>query len=102
VGLPSVEAEYLLQAVADMGWGQPAGMGVAALSHTEIAAWCALMQTDLEPWEVQAIRAASRAYCAQSTSKDPREPNFEATPEKPVSAIRALAEALNKKTAEPT
>lgn len=101
MGLPGVEADYLLQAVAEMGWSQAVGMGAAALSHTEIAAWCALMQTDLEPWEVQAIRSASHAYCAQSSSKDPREPNFAATTEKPVSAIRALADALNKKPNNP-
>lgn len=76
-------------------------MGAVAVSHTEIAAWCQLMQTELDPWEVQAIRATSRAYCQQSSSKDTREPNFEAAPKDQVSAIRALAQAFNKTKTEP-
>lgn len=74
----------------------PAGMGVSAVSYGEIAAWSALSKTELEPWEVEAIRSASLAYCAQSAQKELREPNFEATEQPAASAIRALAQALNK------
>ena len=88
--------------MVELGWCQHAGMGMAELSHAEIAAWCQLMQTELEPWEVQAIRATSRAYCQQGSSKDQREPNFDQdAPKEQVSAIRALAAALNKTQTEP-
>jgi hypothetical protein len=95
--LPSVESGWLLEALHELGWWQATGMGFSAVSHAEISSWCALMQIDLDPWEVQAIRSASRAYCIQGSSKDPREPNFQEPTDKPMSAIRAMAEAMNKK-----
>lgn len=72
------------------------------LSFTEIRAWCDLKFTRLDEWELDAIRAASRAYCRQIASGDPREPNFQIDESQPrVSAIRALAQALNKPKGNP-
>jgi len=81
-----------------LGWCMAAGMGVAPISASELLSWCRGMDHPLDPWEFEAVRSASRAYCSQLASDDPREPNFhpEETTEKPVSAIRAMAAALNK------
>lgn len=93
-----MQAGYLLEIVTDLGWCEVAGMGATVpLSFREIRAWSDLKRTSLDEWEVDAIRAASRAYCRQSAWDDPREPNFQFDETKPhVSAVRALAQALNK------
>lgn len=57
-----------------MGWVQSAGMGLAPLSATEIYSWSRLTRTEVEPWEFQAMRAASSAYCAESASDNQIEP----------------------------
>jgi hypothetical protein len=75
-------------------------MGMTAISCAEVMAWCQGMQQPLEPWEFEAVRAASRAFCSQLSSDDPREPNFNTADAKAMSPIRAMAEALNKKAAK--
>ena len=72
--LPTVEAAHLLDALQSMGWCQPAGMGVAPLSASEILAWSTLTENPVLPWEYEALRAASAAYCSQSTRDDAIEP----------------------------
>lgn len=97
LNLPSVEAEHLLPVLDSLGWCMAAGMGVGPISAAELMAWSQGMQHPLDPWEFEAVRSASRAYCAQLASEDPREPNFlPETEDKPISAIRAMAAALNK------
>lgn len=93
-----MEAGYLLEILTDLGWSGSSGFGSTPISYAELEAWSRLTQTALEPWEVECLRAASTAYCAQAASKDEREPNFEETQAKspPVSAIRAMAAALNR------
>ena len=51
-----------------------AGMGLAPLSATEILSWSRLTRTPLEPWEFDALRAASSAYCVQSQGDTTLEP----------------------------
>jgi hypothetical protein len=75
--LPGVEAHYLLDVLHSVGWCQAAGMGLAPLTATEVYSWCQLTQTELDAWEFEAIRAASAAYCQQTTSDDPTEPALE-------------------------
>lgn len=74
VPLPPVSARYLLGWLSDLGWAQSNGMGAVPLSAIEMRSWGELMQIDLETWEFEILRAASRAYCAQSASKDPHPP----------------------------
>lgn len=73
-------------------------MGVAPVSCLELMAWCQGMQHPLDPWEFEAVRSASAAYCAQLANTDPMalEPNFTPDETKPLSPIRQMAEALNK------
>lgn len=59
-------------------------------------AWCEGTQTELDPWEFEAIRSASRAFVGQYMSEDATEPNA-TEPEHKGSAVRALAAALNPK-----
>jgi hypothetical protein len=100
LGLPAVEAQHLLEVLHSVGFSQPAGMGMAAVSFSEVMAWCQAMQHPLEPWEFEAVRAASRAFCSQLSSDDPREPNFNTEEAKATSPIRAMAAALNKTSAD--
>lgn len=100
LNLPRVEATHLLQMMNALGWAEEGGMGPVPLSSREILAWCAGMATELEPWEFEIIRATSRAFCRQRAAHDPREPNPAAPQPGQVSAIRALAAALNRKTGE--
>ena len=93
LGLPEVEAMHLIQALDHLGWCESAGMGVAPIRWAEIQAWQALMQACLEPWEAQAIRLASQAYCSVATDPDAPEPFAE--PIK-VSPFKALAKLANK------
>jgi hypothetical protein len=74
---PVVEATYLIDVLNSVGWCQAAGLGIAPLTATEVLAWCQLTQTELECWEFEAIRAASSAYCQQTSSDDPTEPALE-------------------------
>jgi hypothetical protein len=73
--LPDVQAVHLLGMLNSMGWVQASGMGIGALSATEIYSWCQLTATQLMPWEFEAIKAASSAFAAQSQSEDKTEPN---------------------------
>lgn len=62
---PEVKAEYLLGYLQDMGMVSSTGMGLAALSSSEIMAWQQCNAIHLTPWEFSAIRGASRAYVAE-------------------------------------
>ena len=57
-----------------LGWVMPAGMSLAPLSATEIFSWSLLTRTPLDPWEFEALRAASSAYCVQSQGDTTLEP----------------------------
>jgi len=65
-------------------------------------AWCELTQIELEPWEFEALRSASRAYCSQSALKDAFPPwQQEKDSNKPKTGIagkfKTLANMLNRK-----
>lgn len=79
-----------------VGWCQPAGMGVAPVSSTELLAWSTGADVPLAPWEFLALREASQAFCSQKADTDLREPTFDPADQPPVSPIRALAQALNR------
>ncbi len=99
--MPAVSARYLLDWLSDLGWAQSNGMGATPLSAAEISAWCGLMRIDMEIWEVEILRAASRAYCAQSATKDiaaPWRDDDGASKSKPGVAgrFKALANMINR------
>ena len=61
---------YLWERLNDAGMYGQGGMGPAPLSCTELLAWSQGTGMTLAPWEFRAIRAASRAFVAQLSSKD--------------------------------
>lgn len=67
---------YLATHWRDLGRVSTTGMGAARLSCLEIAAWVDLTGNVLEPWEVDALRAMSSAYLAEShAAEDPARPS---------------------------
>lgn len=40
--------------------------GPSAITHLEIKAYCDLMEEQLEPWEVETIRAMDRGFCEEA------------------------------------
>jgi len=102
VPLPPVSARYLLGWLSDLGWAQSNGMAATPLSACEMKAWCELAEIELEAWEFEALRSASRAYCAQSALKDAFPPwQQEKDGNKPKTSIagkfKTLANMLNRK-----
>ena len=63
--------EHLLQHLNALWWCSSTGMGITALSFTEIKAYKELTETPLNADEVSIIRMMSQAYCASVQLKDP-------------------------------
>lgn len=61
---------YLVQYWQALGMIQSGGMGSAALSATEIAAWQDAACVTLSPWEFSTLREMSRAYIGQAGISD--------------------------------
>lgn len=74
LNLPACEAKHLLDHLDSLGWVMSPGMGLSPLTATEIFSWSYMTRTPLEPWEFQAIRTASSAYCVQSQTEQTIEP----------------------------
>lgn len=61
--LPELGPErYLVDYLLEIGPTMPTGMGVAPLSHGEIAAWQSNVGICLQPWEARALRMLSIEY----------------------------------------
>lgn len=80
-----------------MGWAEFGGLGATTLSSREVLAWCQGMGIELEPWEFELIRNASRAFARALAATDPREPNADDKPRQGGIAA-ALAATLNRRT----
>jgi hypothetical protein len=64
--MPPVECGgYLLTYFWEIGPVMPGGMSSAPITHFEIAAWAALVDIRLQPWEARLLRSLSREYLAQ-------------------------------------
>lgn len=70
IELPEQTAPYLLDYLQRMGVYGHGAMGPVPLSSLEIRAWCDGSGIELQPWEFEALRAASRAYVACLTGSD--------------------------------
>ena len=56
-------SEYLLAIFSAMANARGSGVnGPLPISHTDIKAYCELMQESLTPWEVETLRAMDNAY----------------------------------------
>ena len=70
--MPNIKgAEHILHHLNVLGWCSSTGMGITALSYTEIKSYSDLTNTPLDPDEVMLIRQMSSAYCSNVQDKDP-------------------------------
>jgi len=70
--MPDIKgAEHILHHLNTLGWCSSTGMGITALSFTEIKAYSDLTETPLNSDEVLLIRQMSQAYCSNVQTKDP-------------------------------
>lgn len=72
--MPQLSAPYLWARLNDAGMCGQGGMGPTPLSCAELMAWSQGTGLTLAPWEFCAIRAASRAFVSQLSSKDDAPP----------------------------
>lgn len=72
--MPEQSMPYLWARLNDAGMYGQGGMGPTPLSCAELQAWSQGTGMTLAPWEFRAIRAASRAFVAQLSSKDDAPP----------------------------
>lgn len=70
IELPEQTAPYLLDYLRRIGIYGYGAMGPVPLSALEIRAWCEGSGIELQPWEFEALRTASRAYIACLTGSD--------------------------------
>lgn len=70
--MPDIKgAEYILNHLNNLGWCSSSGMGVVALSFTEIKAYMDITDTPLTCDEVLIIKRMSQAYVAELSDKNP-------------------------------
>jgi len=70
--MPSIKGgEHILHHLNALGWCSSTGMGITALSFTEIKAYSDLTETPLNSDEVMLIRNMSKEYCTNVQNKDP-------------------------------
>jgi len=70
---PPLEGLYLWEWFWDLHQGRQAGMsGPASISWLDIQAWARLNLVELEPWELQAIRAMDTAYLRAASKQKPK------------------------------
>ncbi|WP_404711483.1 hypothetical protein [Sphingomonas sp. MMS24-J13] len=62
--LPPTSMPHIASRLMEIGPTQPAGMGVAPLSWSEINAWCDRTGIEIAPWEARLIRRLSVEYIA--------------------------------------
>lgn len=72
VELPYVEDEvlHLTDFIEEIGFVSNNGMGVSAVTFSEIRDWAELTEIELTPSEARALRMMSAAYAGQINSSD--------------------------------
>ena len=94
---PLAGGEYLLAYLWETGPTLAAGMGAGPITHTELAAWCALTGTTLNGWETRTLRRLSIEYLNQAHKAEKRDcpaPWKAADVPRVVSAAQAAIRAL--------
>lgn len=72
--MPPIESgQHLLGYLWEVGPVMGGGMAAYAITHTEIAAWCALCGLALQPWEARLLRRLSLAYVGESRRAEARD-----------------------------
>ena len=73
IPLPDISGgEHILLHLNNLGWCSSNGMGITALSYTEIKAYRDLTETPLNSDEVMLIRQMSQSYVSYVQNKDPQ------------------------------
>jgi hypothetical protein len=69
--MPALQCQHLYDWLVQAGIARPVsagmGVGVEGITSQELSAWSQGSGTALLCWEFNALRAASRAYCAEYT-----------------------------------
>lgn len=64
--------EHLVIHISNLGWCSSNGMGIQALSFTEIKSYIEITETSLTSEEVMIIRKMSQSYVRELNNKDPQ------------------------------
>ena len=73
-GIDAAVEGYLYNICETLGWHDSNGWGPIPLPWSEIRAYSKCMRELNEPWEFEAIRRMSVAYCAGLSSKEHLDP----------------------------
>lgn len=95
--LPPIHAAtHLIDLLFDIGPGVPAMAGLSPIGYADIQAWVAVAGWPLQPWEAQALRKLSVAYCTEVTAAKAADspPPMLVVPEDRASLSRRLGAAL--------
>lgn len=80
---PLRAAQHLINYLFEIGPAIHGSMGLAPLSHCEIAAWMGSTGIRLQPWELRAMHNLSRQYVAEyHQAEDPERPAPYGEPER--------------------
>ncbi len=63
---PEPTATYLAEILLDLGPAVSSGMGLTAVTYTDIVNWMTATGVALSPWECQTLKAMSKAYANQA------------------------------------
>lgn len=64
---------YLWEWFLDLNSTRQSGMGINAISYSEIKAWCELVGISLSPYEIRVIKLLDRVYLEHYNSKQDKE-----------------------------
>lgn len=68
------EVEYIWDWFTELNAARPAnGMCIGPIPYSEIAVWAKLMQLNLLPFEIKALRAIDEAYVTHCNTKDKKD-----------------------------
>lgn len=82
IAWPEVSAPWVLDYLLEVGPVSAGGLGLSALSWSEIRAWSRLTRTPLTPDTARLLRHLSQVYVAAlHASSDPAQPPYWACPE---------------------
>jgi hypothetical protein len=64
---------YLWEWFLDLNSTRQSGMGMNAISYSEIKSWCELVGVSLSPYEIRVIKLLDRVYLEHYNSKQDKE-----------------------------
>lgn len=75
LNMPSVEgsADYIINLLIQVGISQSNGMGLAALTWSELCSWSNITMIDLSSWEAETLIDLSRQFTASLSEYDEKD-----------------------------